>query len=166
MRLDPLINPRSVAVIGASERPSIGRSVVENLQLMDFDGQVVPINPKYDHVLGLDCVPSVSDLPEPPDVVVFCVGSERVLDTYRLLPNVGARAAVIFDGGFGEAGEAGRQLESEIIGISREADIALCGPNCMGLLNPARGAGTYAQLIHDPAPGGVGGRQARDQSGC
>lgn len=157
MRLDSLIDPRSIAVVGASERPSIGRSVVENLQLMAFDGPISCINPRYESVLGLTCVPALTDLDEPPDVVVFCVGSRRVIDGYRQLPEIGARAAVIFDGGFAEADDDGRRLQAEIVGISREASIALCGPNCMGLLNPSRGSGTYAQLTHDPGqlPGNV-----------
>lgn len=152
-----LVDPSSVVVIGASERPSIGRSVVENLQLMGYGGAVVPVNPRYETVLGLECRSSIDEIEIEPDVVVFCVGAGRVLETYRKLPEAGAAAAVIFDGGFAEAGDEGRRLQAEIDAINREAGIALCGPNCMGLLNPARRSGTYAQLIHDPAqlPGNV-----------
>ena len=158
MRLDRLINPRSVAVVGASDRPSLGRSVIENLQLMNFGGRITPVNPKYDQVMGLDCIGSLTEIDEPPDVVVMCLGSARVLDHYRLLPEIGAGAAVIFDGGFAESGAEGEQLQAEIAAISAEADIALCGPNCMGILNPSRGSASYAQLTHDPAqlPGNVG----------
>ena len=152
-----LVDPSSVVVIGASERPSIGRSVVENLQLMGYGGAIVPVNPRYETVLGLECRPSIDGIEIEPDVVVFCVGAGRVLETYRKLPEAGAAAAVIFDGGFAEAGDEGRRLQAEIDAINREAGIALCGPNCMGLLNPARRSGAYAQLIHDPAqlPGNV-----------
>ncbi len=152
-----LVDPSSVVVIGASERPSIGRSVVENLQLMGYGGAVVPVNPRYESVLGLECRPSIDEVEIEPDVVVFCVGAGRVLETYRRLPEAGAAAAVIFDGGFAEAGPEGRRRQAEIDAINREASIALCGPNCMGLLNPARRSGAYAQLIHDPAqlPGNV-----------
>ena len=85
-----------------------------------------------------------------PGVVVFCVGAGRVLEGYRMLPEIGAASAVIFDGGFAEAGEGGQRLQAEIIAISREAGIALCGPNCMGFINPSRRTGAYAQLVHDP----------------
>ncbi len=158
MRLERLINPRSVAVVGASERPSIGRSVVENLQLQGFAGKITPVNPKYHRVLGLECRPGLLHLDAPPDVVVFCLSHARVAEPYRLLPEIGAGATVIFDGGFAEAGDDGRRLQEEIASISREAGIALCGPNCMGVLNPARGVSAYAQLVHDPAqlPGNVG----------
>ena len=150
MSLEALLNPSSVVVVGASEKPSIGRSVVENLQLMGYAGTILPVNPRYTEVLGLECRPSVADLDTKPDVVVFCVGAGRVLEGYRLLPGIGAAGAVIFDGGFAEAGESGERLQAEIAAISREAGIALCGPNCMGFLNPARRTAAYAQFVHDP----------------
>ena len=71
-------------------------------------------------------------LPASPDVVAFCVSAERTLEAFRQLPAVGARAAVIFGGGFGEAGAWGQAAQTEIVDIAREAGIALCGPNCMG----------------------------------
>lgn len=150
MSLDVLLNPSSVAVVGASPKPSIGRSVIENLQLIGYSGEILPVNPNYDQVLGLECRASLSDL-DRPDVVVFCVGARRVLEGYRLLPGIGAAGAVIFDGGFAEAGSSGQELQAEIAAISRDAGIALCGPNCMGFFNPARAAAAYAQLIHDPS---------------
>ena len=150
MNLETLLNPSSVAVVGASNKPSIGRSVVENLQLIRYAGMIQPVNPKYTEVLGLECRPSLADLDAAPDVVVFCVGAGRVLDGYRMLPDVGATGAVIFDGGFAETDGSGQRLQAEITAVSREAGIALCGPNCMGFVNPARRTGAYAQLIHDP----------------
>ncbi len=167
MDLEALINPSSIVVIGASPRPSIGRSVIENLQLMGYSGTIVPVNPKYETVLGLRCRPSIGDIDIEPDVVAFCVGAGRVLESYRQLPEVAAAAAVVFDGGFAEASPRGRQLQTEMDGISREASIALCGPNCMGVLNPARRSGAYAQLIHDPGQlGGNVGLVAQSGSIC
>lgn len=150
MSLEALLNPSSVAVVGASSKPSIGRSVIENLQLIGYGGTILPVNPKYSEVLGLECWPSLADLDTDPGVVVFCVGAGRVLEGYRMLPDIGAVGAVIFDGGFAEAGSSGRELQAEITAISRDAGIALCGPNCMGFINPANRTGAYAQLIHDP----------------
>ena len=150
MSLEALLNPSSIAVVGASPKPSIGRSVIENLQLIGYDKPILPVNPNYDEVLGLECRASLSEL-DGPDVVVFCVGARRVLDQYRLLPGIGASGAVIFDGGFAEAGSSGQELQAEITAISRDAGIALCGPNCMGFINPARATAAYAQLVHDPS---------------
>jgi acyl-CoA synthetase (NDP forming) len=151
MRLDALIRPRSVAVLGASERPSLGRAILDSLDRLGFDGAVYPINPKYPDLLGRRCYPSLRELPEAPDVVAFCVGYQRILENFELLAAHGGRAAVIYDGGFAERGDDGRKLQAAITGLCREAGIALCGPNCMGILNPPARATTYMQEVRDPA---------------
>jgi acetate---CoA ligase (ADP-forming) len=150
MSLDVLLRPRSIAVLGASERPSIGRALLESAGRLGFAGRVYPINPRYPEVLGQRCYGSVHDLPEAPDVVCLCVSATRILENFRALADAGARGAVIFDGGFAERGEEGRALQAEIAGICREAGIALCGPNCMGILNPHDRSSLYLQEVRDP----------------
>ena len=81
MRLDALFRPRSIAVIGASEKPTIGRRLIGSLDRIGFTGPVFPINPNYPTVLGRTCYPSIADTPEAPDVAVFCVGHRLVLIT-------------------------------------------------------------------------------------
>src|SRR2546426_11180321 len=81
--LDALLKPRSVAVLGASERPSVGRTILENLERMGFPGEIYPINPKYETLLGRRCYRSVEELPHGVDVLAFCVNHERVLDGLR-----------------------------------------------------------------------------------
>ena len=149
MNIDRLMKPKSIAFVGASENPSIGQRIMLALKTMGYEGKVYPINPKYKTVLGWDCYPSLKDLPEGPDAVAFCVGYQRVIENYRMLPEIGAGSATIFDGGFGESGEEGMKLQQEIIAISREAGIALCGPNCQGVFNPAAKTSTYSQGIRD-----------------
>ena len=158
MRLDALLRPRSVAVLGASERPSIGRAMVESLDRLGFDGAVYPINPRYQELLGRRCYAGFQELPEPPDVVAFCIGYARILESFEQLAARGGRAAVIYDGGFAERGEDGRKLQAAIVGLCKEAGIALCGPNCMGVLNPPARSSTYMQEVRDAAPlaGNVG----------
>ena len=73
MRLDALFRPRSIAVIGAPEKPTIGRRLIVSLDRIGFTGQVFPINPSYPTVLGRTCYPSIADTPEVPDIAVFCV---------------------------------------------------------------------------------------------
>lgn len=159
MDLDPLLKPRSIALYGASERSWIGGGLIRSLRSMGFPGRVFPINPKYEEVLGHACYPSLKDLPEAPDLVAFCVGSARVLDGFELLPEVGARAAVIYDAGFSESGEEGRARQARINAICREASIALCGPNCMGNIAPHENSTSYilpAGEDMEPLKGNVG----------
>lgn len=152
MRLDALLRPRSVAILGASERPSVGRTLIESLDRLGFPGSIYPINPKYETVLGRRCSPSVAELPSGVDVLAFCVNHARVLEHIRPAAERGIGAAVIFDGGFAEAGPEGRRLQDEIAAICREAEIALCGPNCMGVVNPHARSMVYLQPLRDPAP--------------
>src|SRR3989442_3076252 len=151
MPLDRLLRPRSIAIVGASERPSVGRTLVEALDGIGFRGDVYPVNPRYESLLGRRCYPSVADLPRGVDVVAFCVNHARVLEHMQPAADRGVGAAVIFDGGFAEAGAEGRARQDAIAAICREASIALCGPNCMGVISPHVPSLVYIQALHDPA---------------
>jgi acetate---CoA ligase (ADP-forming) len=150
MSLDRLLRPRSIAILGASERPSIGRTLVEALDGIGFRGDVYPINPKYESVLGRRCYPSVADLPRDVDVLAFCLNHARVLEHMRPAADRGVGAAVVFDGGFAEADGEGRARQDAIAAICREASMALCGPNCMGVISPHVPSLVYIQALHDP----------------
>jgi acetate---CoA ligase (ADP-forming) len=150
MRLEALFRPNSIAVVGASEKPTIGRRLIASLDRFGFSGPIFPVNPNYPSVLGRKCYAGIAELPEAPDVVAFCVGHERVLEPLSAAAQRGVKAAVIYDGGFAERGEAGRRLQSRIEGICRDAGIALCGPNCMGVLSPHHRSTTYLQELRDP----------------
>jgi len=151
MRLEALFRPKSIAVIGASEKPTIGRRLIASLDRFGFAGSVFPVNPSYSAVLGRQCYASIAELPEVPDVTVFCVAHERVLDLLTAAAMRGVEAAVIYDGGFAERGDEGRRRQAQIEAICREARIALCGPNCMGVLNPHHSSTTYLQEVREPA---------------
>ncbi len=120
MRLDALFRPKSIAVIGASEKPTPGRRIIASLERFGFSGRVFPVNPNYETVLSRACYPSLADLPEAPDVAVFCLGHERVLDAFVAAAERGMKAAVIYDGGFAEHGAEGRELQARIAAICRE----------------------------------------------
>jgi acetate---CoA ligase (ADP-forming) len=164
-QLDALFRPRSVAVIGASEKPTIGRRLMISLQRIGFSGAVYPVNPNYPTVLGLRCWPNLAELPEAPDVALFCMGHERVLDAFIAAAERGVRAAVIYDGGFAELGEEGRKRQRRIADICRDAGIALCGPNCMGVLSPHHPSTSYLQELRD-ATGLAGNVGIISQSGA
>jgi acyl-CoA synthetase (NDP forming) len=155
MRLDPLLKPRSVAIVGATDRISPARSVIESLGALGFSGVIYPVNPKYQTVLNHVCYPSLTDLPEAPDVVVFSIRNPLVPEQLRLAIRRGARAGVIYDSGFAELGADGARLQEEIAGLCREAQMPVCGPNCMGILNPTARVTTYKQTVMQP--GGLAG---------
>src|SRR5215467_1341096 len=158
MLLDPLVKPRSVAIVGATDRPGPGRTIIESLGKIGFTGTIYPVNPKYQTVMNMVCYPSLTELPEPPDVVVFSIRNPLIPEQMRLAVKRGARAAVIYDSGFAELGEDGARLQDEIAGLAREAGMAVCGPNCMGILNPPARVTTYKQNIlrTDGLAGNVG----------
>ena len=87
--------------------------MVEALERIGFDGAIYPINPKYTSVAGRNCYASLQELPQPPDVVSFCIRNDGVLESLRAAADRGARAAVIYDGGFAELGSEGEKLPSQ-----------------------------------------------------
>ena len=151
MKLDPLVKPRSVAIVGATDRGGPGRAVMESLGAIGFTGAIYPVNPNYPTVLNVKCYPSLMELPEAPDMVVFSIRNPLIPEQMRLAVRRGARAAVIYDSGFAELGGDGAKLQDEIAGLARESGMAVCGPNCMGILNPPARVTTYKQNIINPA---------------
>ncbi|HVI66732.1 MAG TPA: CoA-binding protein, partial [Bradyrhizobium sp.] len=151
MQIDPLVKPRSIAIVGATDRVGPARSVIESLGAIGFAGPIYPVNPKYQTVRNLVCYPSLTDLPEAPDVVVFSIRKPLLPEQVRLAVKRGARAAVIYDAGFAELGEEGARQQAEIAGLCRDAGMPVCGPNCMGILNPTARSTTYKQTVMDPS---------------
>jgi acyl-CoA synthetase (NDP forming) len=94
MQLDALFRPQSVAIIGASDKPTPGRRVIASLERIGFAGRIYPVNPNYATVMNRACYASVADLPEAPDLAVFCLGHARVLDAFVAAAERGIKAAV------------------------------------------------------------------------
>jgi len=149
--LDPLFAPRSVAVIGATERPgSVGRSVLWNLLSNPFGGTVFPVNSKRPNVLGIKAYPSVSELPDKVDLVVVTTPADSVPDVLAESVAAGIPAGIVISAGFKEHGEHGKELEARITQIIR-GKMRLIGPNCLGVMNPVRGLNaTFAHSIARP----------------
>ncbi|HEY9148621.1 MAG TPA: CoA-binding protein, partial [Gammaproteobacteria bacterium] len=139
-RLDKVFEPKSVAVIGASARPlSVGGQVLGMLIDNDFQGELYLVNPKHRHIRGLPCYPSVSAIKEALDLVVIAVPAEAVAGIMRECGRQRVGAAIIISAGFGEAGPQGQALQDEIVEIARAHNIALVGPNCLGVVRPRVG---------------------------
>lgn len=134
--LDCLLRPRSVAIIGASDKPgALGASVLANLVRQGFDGDIHLVNPKRTEIGGRPCVASVDDLPTAVHVAVLAIPRAGVLDAIRGLARKGVGAAVIFSAGFAEDGPQGLADQQEIARIARESGMVVEGPNCLGLVN-------------------------------
>lgn len=139
--LTPLFEPRSIAVFGASESPdSVGGVVVGNLVDGGFAGEIVPINPKYETVAGRRCLRDVSALDAPVDLALVATPAASVPAILRGCAESGIRHVVVLSAGFGEADEAGKARQRELIELARRHRIALLGPNCVGLVLPWRRA--------------------------
>ncbi|KQN18082.1 MULTISPECIES: acetate--CoA ligase family protein [unclassified Sphingomonas] len=134
--LDRLIRPRSVAILGASDKPSaLGNQVLANLERHGFTGDIHLINPKRDLIAGRACLRSVADLPEDVDAAVLAIPGGAVLDTIRALAARGVGAAVIFSAGFAEGGEEGLAAQRDVARIAAESGMVVEGPNCLGMTN-------------------------------
>jgi acetyltransferase len=154
--LDVLFRPRSVAVIGATEQAgSVGRTVLWNLISSPFGGTVYPVNPKRASILGIRAYPTLAAIGDPVELAVIVTPASTVPGVMAECAAAGVRGAIIISAGFRETGAAGADLERTVLDIARAARIRVVGPNCLGVMNPARGFNaTFAAGI--AAAGNVG----------
>jgi acetyltransferase len=147
--LDVIFRPRSIAVIGATEREgSVGRTVVENLVKGGFAGTLCGVNPHRREVLGVPTYPSLADAPGKVDLAVVVTPAATVPGVIRECGAAGAGGAVIISAGFKEIGAVGAQLEQDALTEARRGKVLLVGPNCLGVMNPfAKLNATFAQSM-------------------
>ncbi|MBH1963917.1 MAG: bifunctional acetate--CoA ligase family protein/GNAT family N-acetyltransferase [Comamonadaceae bacterium] len=142
--LDSLFDPRSVAVIGASERPfSVGGTLWRNMRSGSEGVHVYPVNPKYKTLSGERCYARVADLPETPELAVICTPASTVVDLIRQLALRGTQAAVVITAGLSA------EQKQAMLDAARPTLLRILGPNCVGLLAPH--AGLNASFAHIPA---------------
>ncbi len=153
--LDPIFLPRSVAVVGATEREgSVGRTVLWNLISHPFGGTVYPVNPKRHQVLGIRAYERLSALPEPVDLAIIAIPAAGVPAVIQECVEAGVRGAIVLSAGFKEIGPEGLELEKAIQEAAR-GKLRLIGPNCLGIQNPHTGLNaTFAAQM--ARPGNVG----------
>jgi acetate---CoA ligase (ADP-forming) len=134
--LAPLLNPKSVAVIGASEQPgNLGGVAVALMQKFGFQGAIWPVNPRRAAVHGLRCFASVADLPEPAELAIIATGAGSAAGIVGECATAGLRRGVIWAGGYSEVGEQGAATQEKLVRVCRETGFTLVGPNCLGIIN-------------------------------
>jgi len=150
--ISAMFAPKSVALIGASEKPgSVGRALLENLH--PFRGGVFLINPSHSTLLGQKTFSTIRDVPESVDLAVIATPAATVPGIIAECAAVGVKGAVIISAGFKESGPAGAELEKQI--LERRGKMRIIGPNCVGLMLPHIGLNaTFAKPL--ALPGNIG----------
>ena len=158
--LEHLFNPESISVVGASSDPrKIGHAVLENLVLQGYGGRIYPVNPASSEIMGLKCYPSLEAITSHVDLAVITLPAKQSVDLLERCVKKKIPYAVIVAGGFSEAGEEGRVLETRLREIIKGTGTRVIGPNTVGVLFPYTGVNT-ALTPHDrlffPEKGEVG----------
>jgi acetyltransferase len=145
--LAPIFHPRTVAVIGATEKPaSVGRTVLRNLMEQPSGATIFPINPHRANVLGIRCYPNIAAIGEAVDLAIVITPAATVPAVLQECMDAGVRGAIVISAGFAELGAEGKALEKKIRQVLASGHLRLIGPNCVGVMNPRTGLNaTFAQ---------------------
>ncbi len=155
--LHPLLAPRSIAIVGASESPeSWAPEIYASLQHLGFTGEIFPINPKYDQVWGRPCVASLSDLPKGVDLAIMVVPARVAVALTEQAALAGVRSVMVVSSGFAETGDEGRELQNRLASIARAHRLPVLGPNVEGFVNYVDRVAAYgATPPPDPVAGEI-----------
>jgi len=152
LHLRSIFAPRSIALIGATDRPgSVGRTLFWNLLSHPFGGTVYPVNAKRRSVLGIRAYPSIAEVPEPVDLAIVATPAPTVPGVIRECVANDVRGAIVISAGFREAGPEGLALEDEIRQALRNSALRVIGPNCLGVMSPRTGLNaTFSGVMAQP----------------
>jgi acetate---CoA ligase (ADP-forming) len=141
--LSSFFDAEGVALIGASASPNkLSHGILRNLMQYGYQGNIYPVNPKADEILGLRSYPDIASVPDPVDLAVIVLPSAAAAEVIEACGQRGIRAVIIISGGFKEVGAAGADLEKECVAIARRYNMRLIGPNCVGTLDLYTGLNT------------------------
>jgi acyl-CoA synthetase (NDP forming) len=151
-RIERLLRPRSVAIVGVSPEPGhMGGSVLANLERCRFEGAIHLVSRSRKEFNGRPCVPSIDDLPHGVDVAVLVIPQTAVIDAIAALGRRGAGGAIVFASGYAEVGDAGRAEQETLAAAARAANVAVLGPNCIGMCSfPVGAALTFEFNVERP----------------
>jgi acetate---CoA ligase (ADP-forming) len=133
--LQPLFNPRSIALIGASESSSRSRALYNNLRDFGYGGEIFPVNPARSEFFGVKCYPNVSDIPTDVDAFIIAIPRDGVIGAVEQCIAKNIPAGVVVSAGFAEASGDGRRMQDKLTQLAETAKIRICGPNCFGVAN-------------------------------
>jgi acyl-CoA synthetase (NDP forming) len=132
--IDKMLNPKSLAIVGASENTSYGGRFLVKALSSESPIKIYPVNPRYDEIKGVKTYPSVLDLPEVPDTVAIVVPYHAVLPTLEQCHEKGVTSAIVISAGFAERGDDSRgDLQGELTAFAQKTGLRMSGPNCLGL---------------------------------
>lgn len=135
--LHSIFYPSSIAVVGATDKEgSVGNTLLRNLVLSKFAGDIFPVNPKRTTILNRDCYPNLSAIPKKVDLAVIVIPAKGVLAVIKECVKLGIPSAIIISAGFKELGKDGLLLEQQILEEARKSGLRIIGPNCLGVMNP------------------------------
>ncbi len=149
-RLRSLFEPKSIALVGASDKSQWSMLIHVGLQQGGFRGKVYYINPRNPTVHGQPTVPNLAAIPESVDLCYLMVGTDMVIPVIKEMIEAGIKNAVCLTGGFAEQDDHGRELQAEITRLAAENDLAIIGPNCMGFINVTHHTEAMASLPERP----------------
>jgi acyl-CoA synthetase (NDP forming) len=154
--LTAVFEPRSVAVVGASEDPAKwGGSVLRNLLDAGYGGALYPVNGRGGTVLGLPAFAGLAELPEAPELAVIALGGPQAAAVVTECGRLGVRAAVVIAAGFAETGDRGAALQRDLARAAAAGGVTLVGPNCMGVLCTGSRLSAVGFVSLHPARGGL-----------
>ena len=155
-RLDRLIRPRSVAIVGASDEPgTMAAATLANLERCRFTGAIHLVSRRRTEIAGRACLASIDDLPQGTDVAILVVPQSVVLDAIAACGRRGIGAAIVYASGFAEVGAEGRAAQEHLGEAARAANVAVLGPNCIGLINLVDGIPLSFEPNVQPADAGL-----------
>ncbi len=138
--LDPIFSPKTVALVGATEREgSVGRTILWNLLSSPFGGTIYPVNPKRPNVLGIKAYADIQSIPDPIDLAIVVTPARTIPGIISDCADAGIPGAIVISAGFKEIGAKGAELERQILAHAQRGNMRVVGPNCLGVMSPTSG---------------------------
>ncbi len=147
--LGRLLRPSSIAIVGASDRVGPGFNAYRALEYVGYAGRLFLVNPNRSSLFGQPTFPSLAAIPEPVDAVFVAVPQEAAIEVIEQAAARGVGGAAVLTGGFGEAGPAGVAAQARLVAVAEAHGLAVCGPNCLGLLNLAGRSALFGTSLPD-----------------